>query len=73
MIYFDAESPAVQALSFVKEVSDGVLDGSIEFFCDLTIVLRAKQHFVLIACPVITLEFIRMMIFSYETQDTIAK
>jgi hypothetical protein len=53
MIYYDAESPAVRALSFVKEVSDGVLDGSIEFFCDLTIVLRAKLHFVLIACPVL--------------------
>jgi len=27
MVYFDAESPAVRALSFVKEVSDGILDG----------------------------------------------
>ena len=25
--YYDAESPAVRALSFVKEVFDGVLDG----------------------------------------------
>jgi hypothetical protein len=53
MIYDEAESLAFRALSFVKEVSDGVLDGSIEFFCDLTIVLRAKLHFVLIACPVL--------------------
>jgi hypothetical protein len=53
MVYYDAESPAVRALCFVKEVFDGVLDGSIEFFCDLTIVLRAKLHFVLIACPVL--------------------
>jgi len=27
MIYFEAESPAVRALSFVKEVFDGILDG----------------------------------------------
>jgi len=26
--YFDAESPAVRALSSVKEVFDGLLDGS---------------------------------------------
>ena len=32
MVYYDAESPAVRALSFVKEVFDGVLDGSLEFF-----------------------------------------
>jgi len=28
MIYYEAEDPANRALSFVKEVSDGVLDGS---------------------------------------------
>ncbi len=27
MIYYEAESPAVRALCFVKEVLDGVLDG----------------------------------------------
>jgi hypothetical protein len=28
MVYHEAESPAVRALSFVKEVSDEVFDGS---------------------------------------------
>jgi len=28
MIYYEAESPAVRALSSAKEVFDGVLDGS---------------------------------------------
>jgi hypothetical protein len=31
MIYYEAESPAVRALCFVKEVFDGVLDGLPKF------------------------------------------